>query len=113
MFTAEEVAEKVNEFDDEQRVSQEYWEGTYEELKNYGWSSSGKNAIEVPGLGELEYVDEYGGEGKGDDYWVVFKIGEQYFRVDGWYASYDGGELDGEPYEVSPKEQTITTYEAK
>jgi hypothetical protein len=60
-------------------------------------------------------IAEYGGEGQGDDYWVVISItdGEttRYFRKDGWYASYDGGSLDGETYEVKPVEKLVTFYE--
>jgi hypothetical protein len=57
----------------------------------------------------------YGGEGMGDEYWMVLSITDgaltRYFRMDGWYASYgNGGELDGDPYEVSPKEKVITVY---
>lgn len=57
---------------------------------------------------------EYGGEGKGDKYWMVVSLSDgettRYFRKDGWYASYDGGSLDGDTYEVSPQEKVITVY---
>lgn len=60
-------------------------------------------------------VAEYGGEGQGDQYWMVVSISDgtttRYFRRDGWYASYDGGTLDGETYEVKPQERLITFYE--
>lgn len=59
---------------------------------------------------------QYGGEGEGDQYWMVISISDgnttRYFRRDGWYASYDGGYLDGDTYEVSPKEKVITVYES-
>jgi hypothetical protein len=65
-------------------------------------------------LGQVETVDQYGGEGEGDEYWIVvyFPKFDTYIRVDGWYASYDGGNLDGSPYIVVPKQKTITVYEA-
>jgi hypothetical protein len=57
----------------------------------------------------------YGGEGEGDQYWMVVSISDgettRYFRKDGWYASYDGGYLDGDTYEVTPQEKVITVYE--
>ncbi len=60
-------------------------------------------------------VAEYGGEGQGDEYWVVISLSDgvltRYFRRDGWYASYDGGYLDGDTYEVRPQEKVITVYE--
>lgn len=60
-------------------------------------------------------VAEYGGEGQGDDYWVVISISDgltsRYFRMDGYYASYSGGELDGEISEVTPVDRVVTFYE--
>jgi hypothetical protein len=58
---------------------------------------------------------QYGGEGQGDQYWVVISLSDgettRYFRKDGWYASYDGGELDGDTSEVKPQEKTIVVYQ--
>lgn len=63
----------------------------------------------------VELAEEYGGEGQGDEFWIVLKVTEGdnigYLRVDGWYASFAGGELDGDPYEVQPKEATVTVWE--
>ncbi len=57
---------------------------------------------------------QYGGEGMGDAYWVVVSLSDgnttRYFRKDGWYASYDGGSLDGDTFEVAPREKTIVEY---
>ena len=66
-------------------------------------------------MGDVKVVDQYGGEGMGDDYWMVvyFEKFDTYIRLDGWYASYDGGTLDGDPYIVEPRQKTITVYEAK
>lgn len=70
--------------------------------------------VTVDGL-TAKTVAEYGGEGQGDDYWLVISLADEtatrYFRMDGWYASYSGGELDGDPYEVRPQEKVITVYE--
>lgn len=67
-------------------------------------------------LGQLFYVDEHGGEGLGDQYWVVVKIlgedgSERFFKRCGWYQSYSGGELDGPTIEVRPREKMVTLYE--
>lgn len=62
-------------------------------------------------------VEEYGGEGCGDDYWMVCKLENEdgsligYLRWDGWYGSYDGGYLESDPFWVEPKEKTITVWE--
>lgn len=69
--------------------------------------------------GWISTIDEYGGEGQGDDYWVIVKIAPddaeigapRYFKKSGYYASYDGGYLDGDCLEVRPREKTITVYE--
>lgn len=71
----------------------------------------------VKGLGTVTQQDEYGGEGDGDQYWVVVKIdmedgtGTRYFKKPGWYASHDGGYLDGDLFEVTPQKKEITVYE--
>ncbi len=63
--------------------------------------------------GKLE--KSYGGEGQGNAYWMVISLSDgittRYFRKDGWYASYDGGHLDGETYEVNPVKKTVVFYE--
>jgi hypothetical protein len=69
----------------------------------------------VTGLGKVSHVDSYGGEGKGDEYWVVFSVTDwgvtRHFRMDGWYASYSGAEFDGDLKEVAPKQKVITVWE--
>lgn len=67
-------------------------------------------------FGVISYEKSYGGEGQGEDYWVVVKVTaedgtERFFRMDGWYQSHSGGELDGEPYEVKPTPRTVVFYE--
>jgi hypothetical protein len=103
-FTAEQVKEMVSEFEEKNEDDDSY--SVYDRLKR-------EEEVEVPGLGKLIHTDSYGGEGQGDDYWVVFQAGDQYFRVNGYYASYDGGELDGEVEEVEPHEVTVTEWRRK
>jgi hypothetical protein len=80
-----------------------------------GWGEikyEDKGTLWVEGVGvAFETIDEYGGEGKGDDAWVVIKIGDQLFRKEGYYASHYGYEWDGDVEEVRPVEKTITVYE--
>jgi len=68
------------------------------------------------GVGKFREVDQYGGEGQGEDWWTVhyFEDHDIYIRVDGFYQSYNGTEFyDGWDCckEVRPKEKTITIYE--
>lgn len=69
---------------------------------------------EIPGLGTLKYVDDYGGEGQGDEYWVVFSITQgdvtRNFKKQGGYASFAGGEFDGDLTETFPEERTIIVW---
>jgi len=65
-------------------------------------------------LGGVEIVDsDPGGEGHGEYIYVVVRTVDtnQYFRIDGYYASYgDGSQYDGDMYEVRPFERTITDW---
>jgi hypothetical protein len=73
-------------------------------LDDFNWSSS-KYLKDT----DFEFVDRYGGEGQGDYYNVTYKYKptEQYFGPVGWYASYEGYELD----EVKLQEpKTVTVY---
>jgi len=59
------------------------------------------------------HVDNYGGEGQGDEYWSVyeFTLGEDkiYVKFNGYYQSYNGSEYD-EYFFVEPKEKVVTEY---
>lgn len=61
-------------------------------------------------FGAFEVVKSFGGEGKGDSAWVVIRAGGRLFRKDGYYASYDGAEFDGEFTEVEEYQKTVTAY---
>lgn len=43
--------------------------------------------------------------------WVIVKVGDQYFKKEGWYASYDGSTWDGSLSEVRPQTKTIMVWE--
>ena len=66
--------------------------------------------VEVPGFGKLELVENFGGEGMGDQMWVVFKVGDRMFRMNGYYDSWNGGEWDGSLEEVEAREVKVTQY---
>lgn len=71
-------------------------------------------------------AEEHGGEGQGDEFWVVVKVlpndpasntpahdwvAPRWFKKLGYYASYDGGYLDGDCIEVRPLQRMVTFYE--
>ena len=68
------------------------------------------------GLGNVEFVDRYGGEDCGSEYWTIyyFKDHDVYLKVEGWYQSFRGVEYDSFGdcvIEVKPKTKTVTVYE--
>ncbi len=77
---------------------------------------SGARAIDVPGLGILEGVDEFGGMDQGSERWMIFKLTQedgttQHFQKDGCYASHDGTYWDGELFEVSSRTKTVECWD--
>jgi hypothetical protein len=63
-------------------------------------------------------VDGYGGEGQGEDYWGIFSLEkdgvETYWMLSGWYASFNGAEVELDSLEeVKPKEVTVRKWVKK
>lgn len=42
--------------------------------------------------------------------YLIFKVGDQYFRKNGYYASHDGEYWDGSFEEVNPVERTVIDW---
>lgn len=61
----------------------------------------------------VEFEDNHGGEGEGDDFWTVYSFTldteKVFVQFDGWYASYNGSEYS-EWFFVQPKEVMVTQY---
>lgn len=74
---------------------------------------------DIPKVGIVQIVESFGGEGMGDQLWYVFSVVDppkptRYFKVSGYYQSYDGGTYeDGEDAlsEVAPVQKVVTVYE--
>ena len=89
--------------------------------KKYNWEQRQqriRNFERTQPLGECIQVQQHGGggEGEGENWWVVYHFVEHdvYVRVDGWYQSYEGTDFyEGWDCckEVRPKEKVITVYE--
>lgn len=108
-LTAEEVERKI--------IDQFYTEDGNELAEDSPWSEEWyaiewQEKIEVPDLGIIEFVEQFGGEGKGDEYWIVFKINNQYFKVSAYYDSWNGVNWNetASLIEVEPKEVTKIEY---
>ena len=62
---------------------------------------------------KVEFVDNFGGEGCGDQYWSVYSFTDSlnvvYVQFDGWYASYVGSEYN-EWFFVEPKKEVVVNF---
>lgn len=66
------------------------------------------------GLGQVENVEQVGGEGEGDHWHQVwyFKDHDVYIKITGDYSSYNGTDFyNGYGSEVKPVEKTITVFQ--
>jgi len=102
-FTTEQVSEAISE-----QGLQEF----VEELTDT-WSNPSPT-VELEGLGIAAYVDgKLGREGGGEDIWFVFSLDGKFYRLTGWYSSYDGSNWEDARVElVVPEEKIITIYVA-
>lgn len=81
----------------------------------YEFEELPREGIVVEGLGLVTLESQYGGEGMGDEYYIVLRVTEgdtvRFFRKNGWHASHDGSYLDGSLDEVKPVDRVVTFYE--
>ncbi len=84
-----------------------------EGIEKYGYEYSQEFKDEFAKLGQIKMVDEFGGEGQGDDYWKVYHFIDHdvYISFDGWYSSHEGSEYS-DMSEVRPKEVVKREWEA-
>jgi len=82
-------------------------------IKDY-YEARDKEYIDSLGLGKIVEVDQYGGEGMGDEWYSVkhFVDHDIYIKTTGFYQSHSGVEFyNGYGEEVFPKQKVITVYE--
>ena len=127
MYTAQQVSEAVEAFGagiyddlDEGEHTREYpvghWlHGRYREAPAERWSDVEYSSFIIIDGKFVDYkvVDTTGGMDKGSNASVTIKIGDQYFRKEGFYASHYGYDWDGPLLEVVPVEKIVTVYEPK
>ncbi|UDL16814.1 hypothetical protein SEA_ATUIN_148 [Arthrobacter phage Atuin] len=97
--TVEQVFEEVKDWYSTQTQRYGMWDALEDALYD---------EVHLPS-GALKRVAQHGGEGEGDTYYYVFSIGEQLFRVDGYYASWDGVSYDDSLYAIHEVEAVPTT----
>jgi hypothetical protein len=83
-----------------------------EELRPSFGNRNAHPEIELPGIGVAVYqAGKFGEEGGGEDVWVVFQIGEDMYRMNGYYNSYDGSEWETYGlHAVMPFERTVIDF---
>ena len=63
-------------------------------------------------FGVINGVEGFGGEGQGDEMWVVFTVGDRYFKKTAYYDSWNGADWENGYFkEVVPKQVMRTEYE--
>lgn len=105
-LTAEEVEQALESTTDSYRYGF-YW-------SSLAWGDADIDHLEINGeVYPFEVFDrKIGSEGDWQtDTYIVVKVGEQYFRKNGYYASHDGSYWDGSFTEVHPREKTVTVWE--
>ncbi len=103
-LTAAELIFRITNFED--------WGG---DLNSFEGNFSPEDFPEELGIGTWEEVEHVGGEGQGEEYYIVlyFKDHDVHLREDGYYTSYHGASFEASdgPYEVRPVQRMITFYE--
>lgn len=81
------------------------------EFKILNWNFDISFFLHYSTLNQLQLIEMYGGEGKGDDYWIIYQYlpTKEYIKFVGWYNSYTGSTLTN-CYLVKPEEKLITVF---
>lgn len=112
MATAKQITQDILDWytetaNGEETYFGEAWGEFREEIE---WISKDQT-VSLPS-GEATFVDSFGGEGKGEEYWIIFKVGDELFKVDGYYSSWDGVSWENsEVYKVKPVEVIVIEYQ--
>jgi hypothetical protein len=76
--------------------------------------SIGKAGFTFDYEGEKHFVkelDQHGGEGQGDEYYYVYEVDGKTYKLEAYYASWDGVYWDdAELFEVKPKEVKVIQW---
>ena len=106
-YTLEQVNRSIAEHESDPKKDSFWYEITND------WD--GKPIVELSDLDHpAVFIDgETGREGGGENIWVVFQVGETFFRKTGYYNSWEGSDWSyGDLEIVVPKEKLITVYES-
>lgn len=102
----EENAEYQGEYDEKA----EHLDSAIDEFTD---SLDRKTGIPLPS-GPAKLLEQHGGEDEGSDYWVVFSVNDDIFKVEGYYSSWEGVNWDSvKLIEVEPVQVLVTKYKKK
>ena len=81
--------------------------GIDEFIEEMAWGD-GERTVDLGDLGDATFVaGKLGEEGGGEDIWFVFSVGDSFFRIEGFYNSYDGSSWEGSEIErVFPRKKS-------
>lgn len=107
------LGESVNEYTKAEDFDT-VWDEFYESLVSVDYAAKGHKTATLASGAVYIAEDHGGGEGDGEERFVVMSIGDQFFKVSGYYASWDGSNWDdATPVEVVPVEKTVIVFERK
>lgn len=118
MTLKQQVTELLNDEANSEIVSGAFFQSEWKETTSDWWDEWGNDEQFRAKLQELQittkHLDNFGGEGEGDDYWSVYSFSTPtetvMVKFQGWYASYQGSEYT-EWFFVEPKQVMVTQYE--
>jgi hypothetical protein len=112
MATLDEIAAAIRTFSN---ADENGWDGDAGDFVNALESAGLRNprSVELPNVGTAVYVDGEGGyEGGPESINIVFRLGDNLYRMTGSYDSYDADRWYAETVEaVVPVEKTVIIYE--
>ncbi|UDL16815.1 hypothetical protein SEA_ATUIN_149 [Arthrobacter phage Atuin] len=108
MATAAQVQSELQDWNDAEHGYSQVGDALYDGL--YSWREGEVKSFEIAS-GTVTLVKNHGGgEGDGEERWIVIKVGDQLFEYRGYYSSWDGTEWDDKLREVEPYEVTVIKY---
>jgi hypothetical protein len=111
MATAAQVQEELESWNDAEHGYRNVGSALYDEL--FCWREGEVKSFDIAS-GTVTLVENHGGgEGDGEERWIVIKVGDQFFEYSGYYSSWDGTEWDNELREVEPYTVEVTKYREK
>jgi hypothetical protein len=127
-FTAKDLEDYIQSELIDNESGEAYWDELRTVLEDGGFTPWKGDRIDIKpfphGKVLVEDDEETGGEGSQESIYIVFSVesydnhpfnegGKRYFRKQGYYASYDGSNWDGDFHEVWPKQKEITVWVSK